>query len=132
MLLMPEPRSADKADSVNGMKKKVREKTLKPNNKLPYAICSILGPHGASTALAADTAAESSDALGEIIVTAQRRTENIQNVPITIQALTSETISELHVVNLDEFIKYLPNVTQATNGPAQGDIFMRGLSVGGG
>jgi iron complex outermembrane receptor protein len=106
---------------------------MKPNQKLSYAICSILGIQGAgAAALAADATAENSDALGEIIVTAQRRVENIQNVPITIQALTGETLGELNVLNLDEFIKYLPNVTQATNGPAQGDIFMRGLSVGGG
>jgi iron complex outermembrane receptor protein len=106
---------------------------LKPNHKLSYAICSILGLHGASAALAADTTSgENSEGLSEIVVTAQRRVENIQNVPITIQALTSETLAELHVVNLDEFIKYLPNVTQATNGPAQGDIFIRGLSIGGG
>jgi iron complex outermembrane receptor protein len=104
-----------------------------PNQKLSCAICSILGLHGTSAALAADTSAESSsDALGEIIVTAQRRSENIQNVPIQIQALTSETLGQLNVVNFDQMIKYLPNVTQATNGPGQGDIFMRGLSVGGG
>src|SRR6202047_912384 len=105
---------------------------MRPNQKLSYAICSILGVHGAGAAVAADTSAESSDALGEIIVTAQRRTENIQNVPIQIQALTADSIAQLNVVNLDQFIKYLPNVTQTTNGPAQGEIFMRGLSVGGG
>src|SRR5712672_3212877 len=88
---------------------------MRPNQKLSYAICSILGVHGAGAALAASASAESSDALGEIIVTAQRRVENIQNVPI-----------------FDQVIKYLPNVTQSTNGPAQGEIFMRGLSVGGG
>jgi iron complex outermembrane receptor protein len=104
-----------------------------PNQKLSCAICSILGIHGTSAALAADATAESSsDALGEIIVTAERRTENIQNVPIQIQALTSETLGQLNVVNFDQMIKYLPNVTQSTNGPAQSDIVMRGLSTGGG
>ena len=105
---------------------------MTPNQKLSCAICSILGIHGASLAVAAAASADSSDALGEIIVTAQRRVENIQNVPIQIQALTSETLAQLNVVNFDQFIKYLPNVTQSTNGPAQGEIFMRGLSVGGG
>jgi iron complex outermembrane recepter protein len=101
-----------------------------PNQKLSCAICSILGIHGTSAALAADaTADNSSEALGEIIVTAQRRTENIQNVPITIQALTGDAISQLNVVNLDEFIRFLPNVSQATTGPAQGEIFMRGLNT---
>jgi iron complex outermembrane recepter protein len=102
-----------------------------PNQKLSFAICSILGTYGASSARAADTPAES-DSIGEIVVTAQRRTENIQNVPIQVQALTAETLEQLNVQNFDEFIKYLPNVTQSTNGPGQGDIVMRGLSVGGG
>src|SRR5579863_1150975 len=89
--------------------------------------------HGASGAVAASASAESSsDALGEIIVTAQRRTENLQNVPIQIQALTAETLGQLNVVDFDQMIKYLPNVSQSTNGPGQGDIFMRGLSTGGG
>jgi iron complex outermembrane receptor protein len=104
------------------------------NQKLSCAICSILGLQGASAAYAVGAAAsaDSSEALGEIIVTAQRREENIQNVPISIQAMTTETIAQLNVVNLDAVIRYLPNVTQSTNGPGQGEIFMRGLSVGGG
>ena len=106
---------------------------MKPNAKLSYAICSILGVHGAATAIAADTSAENnSESLAEVVVTAQRRVENIQNVPISIEALTSETIAQLNVVNMDDMIKFLPNVTQATNGPAQADIVIRGLSVGGG
>jgi outer membrane receptor protein involved in Fe transport len=107
---------------------------VQTNQKLFYAILSILGiPGAASTAAqAADAGAESSGALEEVVVTAQRRTENLQNVPIQIQALTSESIAQLNVQNFDQVIKFLPNVTQATNGPAQGDIFMRGISVGSG
>src|SRR6202453_2436343 len=102
---------------------------MKPAQKLSYAICSILGIHGASAAMAADATTENSEALSEIVVTAQRREENIQNVPITIQALTGDTIAQLNVVNLDEFIRFLPNVSQSTTGPAQGLIFMRGLNT---
>jgi outer membrane receptor protein involved in Fe transport len=64
-------------------------------------------------------------------VTAQRRAENIQNVPITIQALTAETLTQLHVQTFDDYVKYLPNVSAKTNGPGQGVIYMRGLSAGG-
>ena len=70
------------------------------------------------------------DQIQEIIVTAQRRTENIQNVPIAIQALTGETLSQLNVANFDDMVKYLPNVTASSGGPGQTQIFMRGLSVG--
>ena len=68
--------------------------------------------------------------LAEITVTAQRRVENMQDVPIAIQALTGETLQQLSVQNFDDVIKYLPNVTTAGNGPGQSNIYMRGLSVG--
>jgi len=104
---------------------------MNSNSKLSYAIAAILS--GSSMGLAhAATATDTSDSEGiqEITVTAQRRTENMQDVPITIQALTSETLHQLNVSTLDDFIKYTPNVTQASNGPGQSNIYMRGLSLG--
>src|SRR5260370_5900611 len=68
--------------------------------------------------------------LSEITVTAQRRTENMQDVPIAIQALTSETLQQLNIENFDDVVKYLPNVTVAGTGPGQSNIYMRGLSIG--
>ena len=103
------------------------------NSKISYAIAAILG--GASFAVsAAEPATESSsagtDALAEITVTAQRRTQNMQDVPISMQALTAQTLQQLNVSTLDDYIKYLPNVTTANNGPGQNEVFMRGLSAG--
>jgi outer membrane receptor protein involved in Fe transport len=66
----------------------------------------------------------------EVVVTAQRRSESIQNVPITIQAISADTLSKLSVSTFDDVIKMLPNVTFGANGPGQGNIFMRGLSAG--
>ncbi len=106
---------------------------MNTNHKLAYAISAILGGYTGTT-LAADTttAADVADSGGiaEIQVTAQRRTETIQNVPITIQAITGDTLKQLDVETLDDAIKYLPNVTLGTNGPGQSEIFMRGLSAG--
>jgi iron complex outermembrane receptor protein len=105
-------------------------------SRVAYAVSVVLGTCSAglgSVARAADAGpADASDSSGiqEITVTAQRRTENLQDVPITVQALTSETLTQLNVTTLDDFIKYLPNVTQASNGPGQSDIYMRGLSIG--
>ena len=73
--------------------------------------------------------AESSP-ITEVLVTAQRRTENVQNVPATIQALTGQTLSQLNVTSFDDLVKFLPNVTFGSNGPGQGTIFLRGLSAG--
>jgi iron complex outermembrane receptor protein len=106
---------------------------MNSNSKLSYAIAAILSGSGAGLAHAAtatDIADTSSETIAEITVTAQRRTENIQDVPITIQALTGEVLSQLNVQTFDEFIKYLPNVTQGTYGPGQSNIYMRGLGQG--
>jgi iron complex outermembrane receptor protein len=106
------------------------------NTKLSYAIAAILGGYAVSfsqgTAHAADTAAAENENEGiqEVTVTAQRRTENIQNVPITIQAISGDQLKELSIANFEDAVKYLPNVSFATNGPGQGNIFMRGLSPG--
>jgi len=101
------------------------------NPKLSYAIAAILSGSSAGLTQAATTsdADASSDTIQEITVTAQRRTENMQDVPITIQALTAETLTQLNVATFDDFIRYLPNVTSASSGPGQGSIYMRGLST---
>jgi outer membrane receptor protein involved in Fe transport len=98
---------------------------------LSYAIAVILGGTGSGAGVAGAAEADTDAAsIQEITVTAQRRSENIQNVPITIQALTAETLNQLSVTTFNDYVKYLPNVTAPNNGPGQGNIFMRGLSVG--
>src|ERR1035438_6084421 len=104
------------------------------NSKLSYAIAAILSGssgfvHAAPAAPASDAEA-SSDMIQEITVTAQRRTENIQDVPISIRALTAETLTQLNIQTLGDYIKYLPNVTAASNGPGQNEVYMRGLAAG--
>src|ERR1039458_5294002 len=47
-----------------------------------------------------------------------------------MQALTSETLQQLNIETFDDYIKELPNVTSASNGPGQNEVFMRGLSAG--
>jgi iron complex outermembrane recepter protein len=104
---------------------------MNSNPRLTYAIAAILSGNvaGISFAAAASDADTSSDSIQEITVTAQRRSENMQDVPIQIQALTGETLTQLNVTTFDDFVKYLPNVTSASNGPGQGVIFMRGLAT---
>jgi len=104
------------------------------NPKVSNTVAAILGAHAAAALGAGpatgETSATEAGGLAEVIVTAERRAENIQDVPITIQALTAESLSQLNVQTFDQFIKYLPNVTQATFGPGQGELYMRGLSLG--
>jgi len=98
---------------------------VRSNYKLAVAVTTVLG-----ACAAAASAAESAGGIEEIIVTAQRRSESVQNVPITIQAISGEQLVQNSITTFDDVIKLLPNVTQGSNGPGQGTIYMRGLSVG--
>ncbi len=99
------------------------------NKNLACAIAAISGPCARGHAARAAPADADGDAIEAITVTAQRRTENMQDVPIQIQALTGETLKQMNVATFDDYVKYLPNVSAASNGPGQGSIFMRGLST---
>jgi len=108
---------------------------LKSNESIRRAVVAILSASAASSygsrAIAADTtAAADTGALEEIVVTATRRTENLQNVPISIQALTADTLQKLNVETFEDIAKYLPNVTIQNLSPGQGNIYLRGLAVG--
>lgn len=112
---------------------------MNSNQSIQRAIFAILGTAGAAAtavgprAMAADTTAGGTMSVGleEVVVTAQRRTENLQDVPITIQATSAAQLQQLNITTVNELLKYTPNVTFSSNGPGQGNIFMRGLSYGG-
>ncbi|PXA84183.1 TonB-dependent receptor [Nostoc sp. 3335mG] len=85
---------------------------------------------GAAAAATASNPADAVPAQGDIIVTATRRNESIQKVPLTIQAFSGDALSKLNVTTFNDLLKYTPNVTYSSNGPGAGAIFMRGLSTG--
>ena len=107
---------------------------MKPNPKICAAVAAVLSAPSTMIVLAAPADTTTSTATGgelaEVIVTAERRTENLQDVPITIQAMTGTQLSQMAVTTLDDVLKFLPNVTFSANGPGQGNIYMRGLSAG--
>lgn len=105
---------------------------MKSNHKLTCAVMAVLSAHaGAAFAAPGDEAraASQSGEIADVVVTAQRRSESIQNVPIAIQALTAETLTQLNVTTFEDYAKYLPNVTSSTTMPGVGQIYMRGLAT---
>ncbi|MBV8457529.1 MAG: TonB-dependent receptor, partial [Acetobacteraceae bacterium] len=76
------------------------------------------------------TAPNAPQALAEVVVTATRRSESSQNVPITMQALDGQTLQQLHVSSFEDYVRMLPNLSSADNGPGQNEIFIRGVSAG--
>ncbi|MBU6251933.1 MAG: TonB-dependent receptor [Alphaproteobacteria bacterium] len=105
---------------------------LKTTLKISSAalVLAVLGA-GVNPAFAQDSGASKDDSnAADIVVTATRRDQSIQDVALTLQAFGTETLSKLNVSTINDLLKYTPNVTFSNNGPGQGAIFMRGLSAG--
>ena len=66
--------------------------------------------------------------LEEIVVTATKRAESSQDIPVAIQAISADALDELGVSTFDEYVKYLPNVTQQGRGPGRSEIYIRGVA----
>jgi iron complex outermembrane receptor protein len=68
----------------------------------------------------------------EIIITATKREENLQNVPISVQVLGSQKLNQLNISNFEQFTKQLPAVSFLEYQPGQTTVYMRGISSSGG
>ena len=74
--------------------------------------------------------------LEEVVVTAQKRTENLQDVPVSVQVLGAEKLEELSITDMDEYVKYLSGVTtvkglgQGGTGIGTTHMYMRGVVSG--
>jgi outer membrane receptor protein involved in Fe transport len=86
---------------------------------------------GFGTAHAAETAAASGAGtqLQEVIVTAQKRSENLQSVPANVQALGTVKLEQLHIQGFNDYIKFLPSVSYQSFGPGYSNVFMRGVAA---
>jgi iron complex outermembrane recepter protein len=107
---------------------------MKFNPKCAAAVAAVLGTRmGAVVAADQPTPAEGGptpSGIQEVVVTAQRRAENVQDVPIAIQAFNADTLQQLNVASFDDLLRYLPNVSAPSSGPGQDQVFMRGISAG--
>ncbi|MES1971159.1 MAG: TonB-dependent receptor [Pseudomonadota bacterium] len=97
------------------------------------SVASIATPAFAQSTPPTDTQEASPPQQDDIIVTAQKREENIQNVPISIQALGTKKLDQLNVTNFSEYAQLLPSVSfQSLGGtPGTNVVYMRGVASGG-
>ncbi len=78
--------------------------------------------------------AQDTTSLEEVIVTAQKRAESLQDVPISLDALGQEKLEELNVQNFKDYVQFLPSVSmQPAIGAGSGFslVYMRGVATGG-
>src|SRR5438309_2016381 len=76
--------------------------------------------------------------LEEVVVTAQKRVENLQDVPISVQVLDTAKLDQLNIGNIDDYVKFAPGIAyvrgegQGGNGePGESHIYIRGIASGG-
>lgn len=63
-----------------------------------------------------------------IVVTAQRRNEDLQDVPVSVSAIGAEQLDELNIDTFEDYLEQLPTVTAGGSGPGQSTIYIRGLA----
>ena len=82
-------------------------------------------------ALAAPTmaAADEDTVLTEVVVTALRRTERLQDVPAAITALGGDTISRQHLMGNGDLASQVPSLSFTVQGPGESTLAIRGLGT---
>ncbi len=66
----------------------------------------------------------------DIVVTATRRAENLQDVPIAITAFGTQTLDNLQVDNFDDYARFVPSLSYRSLGPGSANVFFRGVASG--
>jgi iron complex outermembrane receptor protein len=95
---------------------------------------SVLVGQCASSALAEDQSSENKAVLEEIVVSAQKREENLQNVPISVQAISGQYLADQNFNSFDELAQILPGVHIGNGGGNNfsNDLYIRGIGSGAG
>jgi len=90
----------------------------------PFLALGVSGPldaHAQGT-----TTADEALILDEVVVTAQKRNEKLQEVPISVAVTSGDKLEDANIVNLEALTQYTPNLFVAEN-PIGNYIFIRGI-----
>ena len=101
---------------------------IPPRGYSPIA-AAVIAAIGGQAALA-----QASGGLEEVVVTAQKRTENMQDVPISIDAIGNEKLEQLNIRNFTDYVRMLPSVAATPSigaGAGFSAVYMRGIVTGG-
>jgi iron complex outermembrane receptor protein len=93
---------------------------------LAMAVVAALSPGMSAYAQGPDE----SLALEEVIVTATKRSLNLQDVPQSINTFTGDELQRMGVKNMNDYVKALPSVTINRTTPGRNQLVMRGISTG--
>ncbi|MDA0679313.1 MAG: TonB-dependent receptor [Proteobacteria bacterium] len=93
------------------------------------AVTAALYPGAA--AMAQDPVAEERS-LEEIVVTARKRTESLQDIPATVQAISQESLAAMGAKGMEDYARFVPSMNVVTYGPGSSTVVFRGAITGAG
>jgi outer membrane receptor protein involved in Fe transport len=124
---------------VNARRNHATQKSLR---RLPLAVAIYLAMGSVAIAQEAPTTTsnnqeEKAVTLGTVTVTAQKREENLQKVPVSIQAIGQVQLEQQDVTSFNDYAKLIPSLSYGTagggvfSGPGFLQVYMRGVASGG-
>jgi iron complex outermembrane receptor protein len=99
-----------------------------PMRRLLISVGILSGLYGASANAQTTAQVTPGGELAEIVVTAEKRTETLQSVPVSVTAVSGEDLLERGTPSLSDVVTAVPGVTQRSSGPGITEYEMRGLS----
>lgn len=75
-------------------------------------------------------AAENSDIGSDIVVTAQKRSERLQDVPMAVSAVSADTLLERNQTRVTDYFASIPSLNATSQGNGQTNISIRGVTTG--
>ena len=88
---------------------------------------SLIAPFAANAQAAAAPADDKAIVEADIIVTARRSDERLQDVPVSVQVVSGDKLAQLAITSADEISKLAPGLTLVNNG-ASTQISLRGVA----
>ncbi len=93
------------------------------------SVSAFAAPAGAAEAQDKNSAAATTT-VGEIVVTAEKRSENIQTVPSSVTAVGENLIARVQAQSLSDISAYVPGLDVQSAGVDANRLVIRGLSTG--
>lgn len=99
------------------------------NMKKAKLACAVIAAIASSQYAVAQEVKSKKAKIETIEITARKRTESIQDVPVSVTALNGQALENLGVDNFQDYVEFLPNVVFQGTGPGQNEVYIRGAAT---
>ncbi len=104
-----------------------RQQILEPK-KLSLAISAVLAAPAGTVVAQDDAGSGNSRTVEEVMVTARKREESLQDIPQSIQAIGANQIKEAGFSSMDDYVRFIPSMSYAQVNPGTSMVVFRGIA----